>query len=61
MGTFINRGNDGFKSALQGEYVDKTDMIAIINKTLNSERHDRQTKKHSCRIERTSLAHSLEK
>lgn len=38
MGTYINKGNEGFVSALNGEYVDKTGMIAFINKTLNTER-----------------------
>lgn len=38
MGIYINKGNDGFVGALNGEYVDKTGMIEIINKTLNTER-----------------------
>lgn len=38
MGIYINKGNQGFLSAINGEYVDKTGMIAIINKTLNTER-----------------------
>lgn len=38
MGTFINKGNEGFLSAINGEYVDKTGMIEIINMTLNTER-----------------------
>lgn len=38
MGTYINKGNEGFRRALNGEYVDKTGMIDIINKTLNTER-----------------------
>lgn len=38
MGTFINKGNEGFRRALNGEYVDKTGMIEIINKTLDTER-----------------------
>lgn len=38
MGIYINKGNEGFVSALNGEYVDKTGMIEIINKTLNTER-----------------------
>lgn len=38
MGTYINKGNEGFVSALNGEYIDKTGLIEIINKTLNTER-----------------------
>lgn len=38
MGTYINKGNEGFQRALNGEYVDKTDMIAVINRTLDTER-----------------------
>lgn len=38
MGIYINKGNEGFRSALNGEYVDKTGMIGIINKLLNTER-----------------------
>lgn len=38
MGIYINKGNEGFKRALNGEYVDKTGMIEIINRTLNTER-----------------------
>ncbi len=38
MGTYINKGNEGFRSAVNGEYVDKTEMIDVINKTLNTER-----------------------
>ena len=37
MGIYINRGNEDFQSALVGEYVDKTGLIAIINSTLKSE------------------------
>lgn len=38
MGTFINTGNAGFQSARNGEYVDKSGLIAIVNSTLNTER-----------------------
>lgn len=38
MGIYINKGYEGFRSALNGEYVDKTGMIEIINKTLDTER-----------------------
>ena len=38
MGTFINIGNAGFQSSRNSEYVDKSGLIAIINKTLFTER-----------------------
>lgn len=38
MGTYINIGNAGFKSARNGEYIDKSELIAVVNSTLNSER-----------------------
>ena len=38
MGIFINIGNMGFQSARNGEYVDKSGLIRIVNKTINSER-----------------------
>lgn len=38
MGIYINKGNEGFKRALNGGYVDKTGMIEIINNTLDTER-----------------------
>lgn len=38
MGTYINKGNEGFRRALNGEYVDKTGMIDIISRTLDTER-----------------------
>ena len=38
MGTYINIGNAGFQSARNGEYVDKSGLIAIVNNTLFSER-----------------------
>jgi len=38
MGTYINKGNENFRETLNGEYVDKTGMIAEINKTLFTER-----------------------
>lgn len=37
MGVHINKGNEGFRRALNGVYVDKTGMIEIINNTLNTE------------------------
>ena len=38
MGIYINIGNDGFLSARNGEYVDKSPLIAAVNQTLFSER-----------------------
>ena len=38
MGTYINIGNAGFQSARNGEYVDKSPLIAVVNSTLFSER-----------------------
>ena len=37
MGIYINKGNEGFRFSLNGEYVDKTLLIAEINKTLCTE------------------------
>ena len=34
MGIFINRGNTDFLSSLTGEYVDKSGLIAVVNRTL---------------------------
>lgn len=36
MGLYLNRGNAGFAAAVNGIYVDKTDMISFINSTLNT-------------------------
>lgn len=37
MGTYINIGNAGFQSVRNGEYVDKSGLIAVVNATLNTE------------------------
>ncbi len=37
MGTYINIGNAGFQSARNGEYVDKSGLIAVMNGTLFTE------------------------
>ena len=34
MGIYINKGNEGFKRIRNSEYVDKSGLIAIVNKTL---------------------------
>ena len=38
MGTYINIGNAGFQSARNGEYVDKSGLISIVNSSLFTER-----------------------
>lgn len=38
MGIYINRGSTDFQSALNGEYIDKTGLIAVVNSLLFSER-----------------------
>ncbi len=38
MGVYINIGNEGFVSARNSEYIDKSGLIAVINSTLNTER-----------------------
>jgi len=37
MGQYIDRGNMGFRIARKGEYVDKSGLIAVINRTLGTE------------------------
>ena len=37
MGLYINTGNAGFQSARNSEYVDKSGLIAVVNKTLFTE------------------------
>ena len=36
MGIYLNPGNKGFQKILQLEYVDKTGLIALINKTIGT-------------------------
>ena len=38
MGRFLNKGNDGFRAVRNGEFVDKSRLIEIVNATLNTER-----------------------
>lgn len=38
MGIYINIGNEGFVSALNGEYLDKSKLISVVNSTLNTEK-----------------------
>ena len=37
MGAYINIGNAGFQSVRNGEYIDKSGLIAVVNKTLDTE------------------------
>jgi len=37
MGTYINTGNDRFRSTRKREYVDKSELIAVINDTLDTD------------------------
>ena len=36
MGMYINKGNAGFREALNGEYVDKSGLISVVNATLGT-------------------------
>ena len=36
MGKYLNIGNEGFETVKNGIYVDKTEMISFINRTLNT-------------------------
>lgn len=38
MGKFLQKGNDGFRAVRNGEFVDKSGLIQVINSTLNTER-----------------------
>ena len=37
MGTYINVGDEGFRRTRNSEYVDKSGLIAVVNKTLFTE------------------------
>ena len=37
MGLYINKGNEGFQSSRNSEYVDKSGLIAVVNRTLFTE------------------------
>ena len=36
MGTYLNPGNDSFGILVKNNYVDKSDMIALVNKAINT-------------------------
>lgn len=38
MGIYINKGNEGFQSTRNSEYVDKSGLIAVVNSTLNTDK-----------------------
>ena len=38
MGIYINKGHEAFRSARNSEYVDKSGLIAVVSKTLSTER-----------------------
>ena len=38
MGTYINKGNLAFKKILNSNYVDKSNFIAVVNSTIDTER-----------------------
>ena len=38
MGAYINIGNAGFQRARNSVYVDKSELIAVVNSTLLTER-----------------------
>ena len=37
MGTYLNPGNSGFEEVLNGDYIDKTGLIALINQRINTQ------------------------
>lgn len=38
MGTYLNPGNSGFTEMLESEYVDKTELISLINSTIGTKK-----------------------
>ncbi len=38
MGLYINKGNEGFRQVRNSEYVDKSGLISVVNKTLFTEK-----------------------
>lgn len=38
MGIYLNPGNEGFRTARNGKYVDKSGMISLINRSLDTKR-----------------------
>ena len=38
MGTYLNPGNSGFVEILKSDYVDKTELIGLINSTIGTKK-----------------------
>ena len=38
MGTYLNPGNSGFAGMLESDYVEKTELISLINGTIGTKR-----------------------
>ncbi len=36
MGLYLNIGNEGFRIARNGEYMDKSELVDVINSVLNT-------------------------
>ena len=36
MGTYLNPGNSGFEEIVKSDYVDKTGLIGLINRTIGT-------------------------
>lgn len=36
MGIYLNPGNEGFAKIVNSDYVDKTGLIGLINKSINT-------------------------
>ena len=36
MGTYLNLGNSGFEEIVKSDYVDKTGLIGLINRTIGT-------------------------
>ena len=36
MGTYLNPGNDIFAKVVKSDYVDKTDMIGLVNRGIDT-------------------------
>ena len=61
MGSYLNPGNSGFQEVVRSEYVDKTELIALVNQTIGTTgkltcvsrpRRYPKHKFHTCEIER---------
>ena len=37
MGTYLNPGNQGFSRIANSDYVDKTGLIGLLNRTIGTE------------------------